>query len=213
MRSPAIKICGMLEAENIKQVAGLSPDYLGFIFYEQSPRYVGEKFIVPDIAEEIKKVGVFVNEKLETIQLLIKKHQLDFVQLHGDETPTLCAALRHSGARVIKAFSIHSDFDWSSLNDYEECVDYFLFDTKGKHYGGNAVAFDWSLLTNYHQRIPFFLSGGLNPENIQAIKALPKMNLYALDINSGVETSPGLKDVSKVKSILNSIPIAIGTNF
>ena len=195
----------MRDTENIKQVAALFPDYLGFIFYEQSPRYVGKSFSIPtNLPASISKVGVFVNEKSETIQLLVKRYQLDFVQLHGQELPADCERLKQFGVKIIKAFSVDSNFDFNSTMPYESMVDYFLFDTKGKKYGGNAVAFDWSLLNQYHQRIPFFLSGGLNPENIKTITTLSTMNLHALDINSGVEISPGIKDVVMIQSILNS---------
>ena len=197
----------MRDTENIKQVAALFPDYLGFIFYEQSPRYVGDSFIIPDIAAEIKKVGVFANEKLETIQLLVKRHQLDFAQLHGQELPADCERLKQSGVKLIKAFSVDSNFDFNSTMPYESMVDYFLFDTKGKKYGGNAVAFDWSLLSQYHQRIPFFLSGGLNPENIKTITTLSTMNLHALDINSGVEILPGVKSTDMIIEFKNILKL------
>jgi phosphoribosylanthranilate isomerase len=198
----AIKICGMLDADNIEAVAALRPDYIGFIFYKESKRYVGKDFLLSsNFPSKIKKVGVFVNESMERIKEIIATYQLDFVQLHGGEAVSDCAKLRQEGVGVIKAFSIDSSFDFNTTMPYESVVDYFLFDSKGKLYGGNGVSFDWSLLRNYHQRVPFFLSGGLDEENLQGVENLTSMNLHGLDFNSGVEIAPGQKDIDKVRAV------------
>ena len=200
-RPIALKICG--NRDNILEVASLSPDYTGFIFYEPSPRYVGVGFkMPPDLPKSIKKVGVFVNEEVEVVKKIVAKFKLDFVQLHGSESVEDCQTLKQFGVGVIKVFSIDPTFDFHATLPYEGSVDYFLFDTKGTLYGGNAVPFDWNLLANYHQRVPFFLGGGLTLENISGIKNLPKMNLYAVDVNSGVEDSPGFKNIARVEAVI-----------
>jgi phosphoribosylanthranilate isomerase len=197
----ALKVCG--NRDNIAEVASLNPDYMGFIFYEPSPRYVGVGFKMPsDLPKSIKKVGVFVNEEVEAIKRIVTDLKMDFVQLHGSESVEDCQTLKRFGVGVIKVFSIDTTFDFKTTIPYEHVVDYFLFDTKGKFYGGNAVPFDWNLLVNYHQRVPFFLGGGLTQENISGIRNLSKMNLYAIDINSGVEDSAGNKNIGLIEAVI-----------
>lgn len=196
-----VKICGMRDLANIAEVTALQPDYIGFIFYDKSPRYVGEDFEMPTIPTSIGRVGVFVNEQTEKILNKLEQHRLDFVQLHGDESVGQCQELKSNGIKIIKAFSIDKDFDFNSIELYGDYVSYFLFDTKGRYFGGNATTFDWSLLEKYNQLIPFFLSGGISPENVKAIKKISNLNVYALDANSGVEISPGVKDGIKIKEL------------
>ena len=199
----AIKICGMRDAENIAAVASLRPQYMGFIFYPKSPRFVGESFDLPaNLPASIKRVGVFVNESNAVIIAKGKSLKLDFVQLHGNESPAQCDELKTTGLGVIKVFSIDDDFNFELTKPYREVVDYFLFDTKGKYYGGNAKTFKWEMLEAYDQEVPFFLSGGLSPDNVNTLGDIQKMNLHALDLNSGVEISPGLKDIEKIRTIV-----------
>lgn len=174
---------------------------MGFIFYPKSPRYVGEAFKVPDISHAVKRVGVFVNEATELIVEKAVEYQLDYLQLHGDETIQQCEDLRNQGRKVIKVFSVDDQMDFAVTRPYESVVDFFLFDTKGKYYGGNSRSFDWKILANYEQRVPFFLSGGIGLENMSTIKSLQGMNLHAIDLNSGVETGPAMKDVKKIKQV------------
>ena len=202
----------MRESSNILDVAALRPDYMGLIFYDRSPRYVGEDFELPvDFPSDVKKVGVFVNATTEMMIEKVKRYQLDYLQLHGDEPVEQVKDLRQLGVPVIKVFSVDEHFNFTLTEAYQPYVSFFLFDTKGKHYGGNATVFDWSILQKYSQAVPFFLSGGLSPENVNDIALLPEgMNIHALDVNSGVELSPGLKDVGKVnslKEILKSLTI------
>lgn len=196
-----LKICGMRDAANIADVAVLQPDYLGFIFYEKSPRFVGADFNMPDLPNGVKRVGVFVNEKTENIFQCIERYKLDFVQLHGNETVRECDVLHTKRVKVIKAFSVDDGFDFDVTKSFETYVHYFLFDTKGKYFGGNEKTFNWSLLRRYNQAIPFFLSGGISPENISAVRELQGLNIHAIDVNSGVEEHPAFKNVSKVKVI------------
>lgn len=198
-----LKICGLRDAKNIQQVAAFRPDYMGFIFYKNSKRFVGDDFkISSDLPRAIKRVGVFVNENIHTIMELAKMHQLDFVQLHGHEPIEDCIVLKQNRISVIKTFAVDEDFDFSATVPYQLFVDFFLFDTKSEGFGGSGKIFDWSLLKNYNQQIPFFLSGGLSHENIADVVLLKGMNLHALDINSGVEFAPGVKDIAKIEAVI-----------
>jgi phosphoribosylanthranilate isomerase len=196
----------MRDASNMLEVGKLLPDYMGFIFYPPSPRYVGEDFQMPvGLNNAIHRVGVFVNEHVDRMIELRARHNLSHVQLHGDEPVVVCEQLKKKGLNVIKVFRIGPDFDFSVTLPYKKAVDYFLFDTKGKHYGGNAQVFDWSILDQYDQEIPFFLCGGLTVENIQHVQRLKQMNLHALDLNSGVEDSPGVKNVLLIKEVIKKL--------
>ncbi len=192
-----LKICGLKYSENIIQVAALQPDYMGFIFYEKSKRFVGEDFVMPEIDSKIKKTGVFVNSDINYIKEKIKKHDLQAVQLHGSESAELCEGLKGS-VEVIKVFGVDESFDFNVLKAYENVCDYFLFDTKTAEYGGSGKQFDWNVLNKYKLNVPFFLSGGIGLEEIEKVQRL-KLNVYALDLNSKFETEPGLKDIEKLK--------------
>ena len=188
--------------DNILEVIEYRPDYLGFIFYPGSPRYAGENMedlSTINIPATIKKTGVFVNEKQETIKQIASSVSLDMVQLHGSETVEDCIELKKSGLKVIKVFSVGEDFDFNQMEQYIDHVDYFLFDTKGKYHGGNSFPFDWEIIERYPFRIPFFLGGGIGLENIDLVKQISNPYLYALDANSRLEVSPGLKDSDKIK--------------
>ena len=201
-----IKICGMKFSENINEIASLQPDYLGFIFYEKSLRNFENN--IPKLAESIQKVGVFVDATLETIQEKVKKYELDFVQLHGNESSEFCHLLQQNKFKVIKAFSVDNLFNFIALNKYYNYCEYFLFDTKGTNYGGNGYTFDWSVLEKYHIDKPYFLSGGIGTENSDEVKSfLTKeysKNCIAIDCNSKLELSPGLKSTEKTKQLINA---------
>jgi phosphoribosylanthranilate isomerase len=152
-----------------------------------------------DIPTSIKKTGVFVNESADKIKQITSSISLDMVQLHGKEPVTDCIELRKSGLKVVKVFSVGEDFDFSQMEPYTDHVDYFLFDTKGKYHGGNSIPFDWEIIEKYPFEIPFFLGGGIGIVNIDLVKQITNPNLYALDANSRLEVSPGLKDPEKVK--------------
>lgn len=201
-----IKVCGMRDAENIRQVADLSPDYMGFIFYSPSPRFVGADFRLSEEAPaRIVRVGVFVNASNDEIKRQSETVGFDHVQLHGNEDAHQAASLKDAGFKVIKVFSIDDHFDFAATKQYVPVVDYFLFDTKGKLHGGNARTFNWNVLQRYDQEVPFFLSGGISPENIHDITSLEGMNVFALDVNSGVEESPGLKSLVKLKAVFDGV--------
>jgi phosphoribosylanthranilate isomerase len=201
-----VKICGMVHSENIKAISELSPDYLGFIFYEKSKRYASgklDKEQLGNLPGKIKKIGVFVNPSIEEIIEKVSEYQLDLVQLHGDETPDFCALAAGKGLKIIKAFSTGANFDFKLLNNYKPFCDFFLFDTPGKDYGGNGISFDWNILNNYDNSKPFFLSGGIDLENIKEINKLKHLNIHSVDVNSKFEISPGLKDIVKIKKLMD----------
>jgi phosphoribosylanthranilate isomerase len=195
-----IKVCGLKHPDNIKAVAALAPDYMGFICYAPSPRYAEElqAETLAALPANIYKTAVFVNENAETIAKLTDTYNFDAIQLHGNEDPEFCDSLR-SKAIIIKAFGLDENFDFEQLTEFEDNVDYFLFDTKTAQHGGSGKVFDWSLLDNYSLDIPFFLSGGLSLDNLREIKLIKHPQFYGVDLNSRFETEPGLKDIDKLK--------------
>lgn len=195
----------MRNPQNITDIAALNPDYLGFIFYEKSKRYVGEDFdeaATYHLPKGIKKIGVFVNASMEYVLSKVKRYGLDLVQLHGEESPEFCRDLQMKNITIIKVFAVGQTFDFSILEPYKPYCDYFLFDTKGKEKGGNGITFNWDVLKDYDNEKPFFLSGGLNLENIGKVKELGDLNILAIDVNSGFETEPGLKDVESIRRLM-----------
>ncbi|MEP0262860.1 phosphoribosylanthranilate isomerase [Dokdonia sp.] len=209
-----LKICGM--KYNTQEVAALQPDYLGFIFYEKSPRnFNGE---IPQLPEGIKKVGVFVDADIAFAKANIEKYQLDIIQLHGNESPEYIQELKtacqseftedsKSTLEIWKVFGIKDIFDFDRLIPYESLVDAFLFDTKGKAKGGNGYTFDWSVLKKYSTQTPFILSGGIGLEEIDNIKEIlgTHLPILALDINSKFEDTPGQKNIESLKQFINGL--------
>ncbi|NND64059.1 MAG: phosphoribosylanthranilate isomerase [Flavobacteriaceae bacterium] len=191
---------------NIEEVASLMPDYLGFIFYEKSPRHIEKS--IPMITSTIKKVGVFVDAEIDFISEMVREHGLDIIQLHGEESPELCRELRGLDIKEIwKVFSVKDKFDFSVLKEYENYVDKFLFDTKGKNKGGNGYTFDWSLLKAYPSKKPIVLSGGIGLRELPKIKAVLSTNLpiEVIDVNSQFESKPGLKKIDELKLFMNEL--------
>lgn len=195
-----IKVCGLREAENIKAVTALRPDYIGFIRYDRSPRYAGDldATVLNSLPETIIKTGVFVNESADNIQQLIDQYNLTAVQLHGNESADFAASFKNKVV-VLKAFGVDSYFDFGQLENYVNKVDFFLFDTKTVMHGGSGESFDWKVLDNYKLDVPFFLSGGLSLDNLEEVKNIKHPQFYGVDLNSRFETSPGMKDIEKLK--------------
>lgn len=202
----------MRDAENIRQVEALGVDMMGFIFWPQSSRYVGER---PSyLPVHAKRVGVFVDEDPEHICRIADEYQLDFIQLHGHESPEIINHLSFlvsslfpsevvEGRRsFIKAFNIATANDFGQTKPYEGIVDYFLFDTKGKSVGGNGEKFDWNVLDAYEGNTPFILSGGIGPSNVDCLKAFHHPRFVGIDLNSRFETAPGMKDVQSLRHFL-----------
>ncbi len=203
-----LKICGM--KHNLAEVAKLQPAYLGFIFYDKSPRFFNAEEI-PQLPPGVKKVGVFVDENISKVIELTKKYTLDIIQLHGNETNAyvrdLQSNLEFSDTLVWKAFSLDDKFDFSELSSYQNTVDKFLFDTKGKEKGGNGYTFNWKVLKDYTLTKPFILSGGIGLDEIESLKELLQTDLpiYAIDVNSRFETKPGLKNIEDLKKFKNEL--------
>jgi phosphoribosylanthranilate isomerase len=202
-----LKVCGMRQKENIEALEALKPDFMGLIFYEKSARHA-EGMAKPKqirAMRAIQKVGVFVNAPEAYMVRQIEQYALRMVQLHGQESPDTCAFMQSLGVNVIKVFSVGDGFDFASLRPYEDHVDYFLFDTKGKLPGGNGVRFNWEILQDYNSEKPFFLSGGIGPESVDKLRQFSHPQLFALDINSRFEIEPGLKDIEKIRAFQKSL--------
>lgn len=229
-RRPMIKVCGMRDGKNIRQVAELGVDMIGMIFWDKSPRNVTmiptHAGIIPDRGSlppterrEVgpRRVGVFVDEMPQNIITRVVNFGLDYIQLHGHESPTLIRNLRHTldpdirpGIKFIKAISVGSRDDIKACEDYADCVDLFLFDTKAPLPGGNGCHFDWSILDAYDGDIPFLLSGGIGPDDAERIRDLFADNAFGgrcigIDLNSRFEVEPALKDVDKLRVFLNKV--------
>lgn len=202
-----IKICGMRNKDNIIQILSLKPDFIGFIFYEKSPRFVNSLHDFSEIQfdSKVKKTGVFVNANEHEIMQKVKMFDLQAVQLHGNESPSLCKSLKTSGMIVIKAIQIYSLEDFKDIDAYSEHIDYFLFDTKTKLYGGSGEKFDWSVLKEYKLKTPFFLSGGIDIDDTESIKQVNHPKLIGIDLNSKFELSSGIKDYNKLQKFIKQI--------
>ena len=203
-----VKVCGMRDPLNIKEITEAKPDFIGFVFYQGSPRYVGDKpeiKLFQSVPPWIKKVGVFFNEENQRIIDLSIYAGLDMIQLHGNESPSSCIRLKSLGFTIIKSFNIENDFGFESLMPYMKCCDYFLFDTKSDWPGGSGRKFNWGKLKEYTLDKPFFLSGGIGPEDTSVIKSLGNIGFFAVDINSRFEISPGIKDADSVSTFINEI--------
>ncbi len=196
-----IKVCGMREAQNIQALSALDVDYMGLIFYEKSKRFVQGEIVDTDL----KKVGVFVNEKIEQVKALAEKHTLHAIQIHGDESPEYCRKLQEKGYKVFKAFRVDEHFDFNDVKPYEAFCELFIFDAKGKDYGGNGISYDWSVLQKYQGETDFLLSGGINPDSVGKIQAFQHPKCTGLDLNSGFEIEPALKDISSLKRFINRV--------
>ena len=204
-----IKICGMRDAENIAAIAALPIDFMGFIFYEKSTRYVDTEptvFSKYSRLKNIRKVGVFVNENIENIIEKVIDYQLDVVQLHGSETNDFICDLKNKipTISVFKAIAIAEQTDFAKTNLYPD-ADFLLLDTKTPLHGGSGQKFDWSLLGKNPIEQLFFLSGGIGFEDVENIKNLNIKNLYGIDLNSKFEISPALKNVELLKEFLRPL--------
>lgn len=199
----------MINPENIEKIAQLAPDFLGFIFWENSKRFLNEK--IPEISKDIQKVGVFVNADLDEILSKIEVFQLDLVQLHGDESVAFCSILKEkSNVKIIKVFAVSQDFSMDVVKPFDTVCDFFLFDTKGELPGGNGVTFDWDILKKYKLSKPIFLSGGIGLNEIDEILKLD-LPIYAIDLNSKMEIKPGLKNVDMCKEVIGKIKNIMST--
>jgi phosphoribosylanthranilate isomerase len=200
-----IKVCGMKFPENIKAVATLHPDFMGFVFYPKSPRFAEplDVSVLNSLPPTIKKIGVFVNENLENILTTVYKYNLDGVQLHGTEMMKMCRKLRKAGLIVIKAFPVAEAYNFKVTKRYEGTCNYFLFDTQTDSFGGSGVKFDWGMLDEYVGKTPFLLSGGIEADDAQAILKIEHPKFAGIDLNSKFEVKPGEKNLELLKEFLS----------
>ena len=209
MKPFLIKVCGMRDADNIRQVEALTPDMMGFICWEGSRRHVSR---LPDyLPETCRRVGVFVNPEIGYIQERIKTFRLDLVQLHGHETPEFCRSIKEEGLKsghalqIIKAFGVAPGEPFPRTEDYEADCDFFLFDTRGPTAGGSGRTFDWDVLQNYHGHTPFFLSGGIGPDSTDRLRSFSHPAWAGVDLNSRFETATAQKDVGRLSDFIKDL--------
>lgn len=210
-----IKVCGMRDVENIRAVeqlftvhSSLFTSWMGFIFWPKSSRYVAERPAY--LPTKCKRVGVFVDAAPEEVKQKAEDYDIDFVQLHGNESPDFICQLRSlcgSSIGIIKAFNISSASDLEATKPYEGIVDYYLFDAKGKSVGGNGTQFDWTVLTSYAGETPFLLSGGIGLDDAERIKDFLHEKCIGIDLNSRFEIEPALKDVTAIRRFLRALSI------
>ena len=201
-----IKVCGMRDAENIREVESLSIDMMGFIFWPKSCRFVAERPAY--LPKKCKRVGVFVDADLEEVKQKTEEYALDYIQLHGSESPEYVRQLGFDcgdSIATIKAFNIATAADFEQAKPYEGIVDYFLFDAKGKSVGGNGEKFDWSVLASYAGETSFLLSGGIGPDDAERVKAIHHAKYIGIDLNSKFEDEPALKNIQKLKTFLEQL--------
>ena len=191
----------MREAENIREVEAQGIDLMGFIFWPKSKRYVSEKPAY--MPQKCKRVGVFVDEDIDQVKRIAEDFALDFIQLHGSESPAYIFQL--GGLHVIKAFNIATAEDLELTKPYDGLVDYFLFDTKATLPGGSGQQFDWNVLEAYNGATPFLLSGGIGPDDAERVKSYYHPKCVGIDLNSRFEIAPGLKDVNTMRSFIREI--------
>jgi phosphoribosylanthranilate isomerase len=206
-----IKVCGMTQIDQVEQLPGIGATFAGFIFYPKSSRYVFRHLTSAQIKKIniINKVGVFVNASIEEVLLMVDECRLQMVQLHGDESPKYCERLADY-VSVVKAFRLadNDSIDWM-IRPYMDVCDMFMFDTMGAGYGGTGKKFDWNILKGTSIGKPFFLSGGIQPEDTSALiefthESVAK-EMFAIDINSKFESSPGVKDLDKVEKFVKDV--------
>lgn len=194
MRNPA----------NIAEVAALEPDYMGFIFYEKSPRFAATLNPVA-LPDNVRRVGVFVNAPIAEIEDTAERYGLQTLQLHGSESPETCQKLRTKDYEVIKAFGIETAEDFKQTAEYEGCCDLFLFDTRTPGHGGSGFRFDWRILDLYNGKTPFLLSGGISATDAQEILNIGHPCFYGVDLNSRFEIEAGLKDAGSLERFIKTI--------
>lgn len=220
-----IKVCGMTKGQEIQALESMDVDFIGINFYPLSPRYAADMpSFLPEFAH---RVGVFVNADMHTICSKAIPYRLEYIQLHGEagndaaESPAFCKELRSKGYKIIKAFHISTAKDLEITSAYEECCDYFLFDTKEcnsdgykeystdgykeSKFGGTGKSFNWDVLNNYKGKKKFFLSGGIGPDSVKEIKKFSHPKCVGIDINSKFEYAPGRKDVQLINKFIKAI--------
>lgn len=202
-----IKVCGLRDPDNIRQVTTLGIDLIGLIFYEKSPRYVASAETATAVKELSRQgvTGVFVNERPATVYARFREYHLTHIQLHGEESPEYLAGLRDilgNGVKIIKAFPVTSETDLKATESYEGLCDFYLFDTRTVGYGGSGKSFDWNQLSGYHGATPFLLSGGLGPDSLADLRSFFHPAWAGIDLNSRFETAPAIKDINLLSDFI-----------
>lgn len=204
-----VKVCGMRDADNIRALESAGfVDLMGFIFYDKSPRFAGCE--PPEYLPQCPRVGVFVNPEAAYVRTMVQRFGLSLVQLHGDETPAFCREISASvpEVRLIKAFRLRSTDDLVKTAEYEDVVDYFLFDTPTPGYGGSGLTFDWTMLDGYNGHTPFLLSGGIGPDSLTTLSQFSHPMFCGVDLNSRFEILPGVKDIEALKTFIQQLTFA-----
>ncbi|MBS4047079.1 MAG: phosphoribosylanthranilate isomerase [Alphaproteobacteria bacterium] len=204
------KICGLTDAAAVEAAVTHGADMVGFVFYPPSPRNVGAEqaeALLNEVPSGIDRVGLFVDPETDFLDKILAKARLDLLQLHGDETPERCRAISvYFGLPIIKAIKVSTKADLKAAKDYEDAVDWLMFDarpsTDGALPGGNGKAFDWTILKGAEFKRPWLLAGGLTPENLS--QAAQQSGARAVDVSSGVESGPGKKDPAKIRAFLDA---------
>ncbi|WP_185877539.1 phosphoribosylanthranilate isomerase [Blattabacterium cuenoti] len=194
-----IKICGI--KYDVKEISELNPDFIGFIFYSKSPRFVGYNFFIPLLKNKPIKTGIFVNENPKNIFKIYIEKKLDYVQLHGNESPYVCEFLFKKKVKIIKSFKVNDLFSMKKTLNYVPFCSYFLFDNNG----GSGKKFRWEKLQEYNFTTPFFLSGGIGIKDLKKIKKFYHSKIFGIDINSKFELYPGKKNKQMLKEFMKKI--------
>ena len=213
MGSMQFKVCGITDMNQAIALEAMGVDYIGFIFYAPSKRYVLSALTLDQLKKfapaNAKKVGVFVNEAIPSLVSIVEAAGLDMVQLHGDEDEAYCATLKTIlavKAQIVKVFRVGDKMPL--VDSFQDLADYYLFDTDSKMYGGTGAHFNWELLKGNSINKPYFLSGGIGPNDMGGIEVMKQTRagktLVALDINSQFEIEPGVKNLEKIKTFINA---------
>lgn len=203
-----VKVCGMKNKENIQALIRLKPDFIGYIFYPNSPRYVEPEIahsLIEKVPSFVRKVGVFVNSSIEDMVDKVISMRLDYVQLSGHESLSFVKRLNHANIPIIKAVHINEAEDLEKAYKFAPFISKFLFDTKTDVFGGSGLKFDWNILQSYNGDVPFFLSGGIGPGEVNDILTFKHPKFEGIDINSKFEIAPGLKNIELIQSFLYTI--------
>ena len=207
-----IKVCGNTQLSQVYAMDEMGIEFAGFIFYHKSPRYVVGRIGEEELKKaklKINKVGVFVNAGYDEVMGYVEKYGLYMAQLHGNESPRLCERISEQ-VPTIKVFRIKEgdNIDWK-IREYRTVSDLFLFDTDWFNYGGSGKKFDWKILDDAHIKKPFLLSGGIGIEDAGALRSFATgkhgQNLFAVDVNSKLESSPGIKDMEKIRKFVEAL--------
>lgn len=197
-----LKVCGINQVDNYSRVRSIGVDWIGINFYAPSKRYIGTTDLPPK--ENGGRIGVYVKADIDTILETAQTYQLDYAQLHGDESVEFCKEVS-AHLPVIKVFRVGGDVDWTDVAQYEDVCEYFLFDTKTIEWGGSGHHFDWSVLEGYKGHTPFLISGGIGPHDIKRVRGLSHPQFVGVDINSRFEDEPGIKNIDLVRTFAKQL--------